>query len=424
MASFYASTIFRISTFILFAFLYVESALGFHAPPDPLFGQIDDIVKTLSLISGLNEEHPVPFGRISQTQLRKFLSHRLKRTLKAKEAYADELSLKMFGLVPANFDLRKSTVDLLTEQAAAFYDYQEKKLIMLDITPSSPEELTLSHELAHALADQHFNLFKFVEDTNENDDENLARSAVVEGQASWLMLAYQLRKQGIDSPPSQQVLSGIENSADTSGSTFPVFQNAPLYIQQSLLFPYSAGVGFFDAVFKAKGKEAFSRVFTDPPKNTSQILHPDRYFDHQEPTTPELPNLQMTKPGKQIGAGSVGEFDHQILLWQSLGKKAALELAPHVRGGTFRILEAGRQRAPLLEYVSEWDSEDHAATYFSAYQTMLRKKWTVCDPLKATETMFAGKSDSGYFVAKLHGRMVSSIEGLREFEDWKAIAVD
>lgn len=415
---------FRISAFIAVAFLYLHSASASKAPPDPLFGRIDNIVKTLSSISGLNEEHPVPVGRISQGQLRKFLSHRIKTTLKPKEAYADELSLKMFGLVPPDFDLRKSTVDLLTEQAAAFYDYQEKKLIMLEITPSAPEELTLSHELAHALADQHFNLFKFVEDTNDNDDENLARSAVVEGQASWLMLAYQMRQQGIDSPPTQQVLSAVENSGESSGATFPVFQNAPLYIQQSLLFPYSAGIGFFDAVFKSKGKEAFSQVFTNPPTDTSQILHPDRYFDHQKLATPELPKLQITRAGKEIGSGSVGEFDHQIMLWQSVGKSAAMDLAPHVRGGKFRISEAGKKKAPLLEYVSEWDTEDHAASFFAAYETMLRKKWTMCDPLKATGNLFAGKSDNGYFVTKLRGRTVSSVEGLQEFEDWKAVAVD
>jgi hypothetical protein len=416
--------IFRIPAFILLFLCLLDPASASQSKSDPAFKQINSIVNTLSVITGLSEEHAVPVGRISQSQLRKFLAHRVKTTLKAKEVYADELSLKMFGLVPADFDLRKSTVDLLTEQAAAFYDYQEKKLMMLDAASFSSEELTLSHELAHALADQHFNLSKFVEDTSENDDENLAHAAVVEGQASWLMLAYQMRQQGIDAPPTQDVLSSVENSAEVSESGFPVLQHSPLYIQQSLMFPYTAGTKFFDEVFKAKGKEAFSKVFTDPPKDTSQILHPDRYFHHDQQTSPEIPKVELKNVGKQIGAGSVGEFDHQILLWQSVGKQAALELAPHVRGGTFRIVETGKNKAPVLEYVSEWDTEDHAESYFTAYQTILRKKWNMCDPLKATDTVFAGKSNSGYFVAKLRGRIVSSVEGVQEFDDWKAVAAD
>ena len=159
---------------------------------DPSFSQIDAIVKTLSEITGLTEKHAVPYGRMSKRQLRQFLNKRIKKTLKPDEIRADELSLKMFGLVPQNFDLKKSTIDLLTEQAAAFYDYDEKKLFLLDDPDSNAagETTTLAHELSHALADQYFNLENFMEDTPSNDDENLAHTAVVEGQASWLMIAY------------------------------------------------------------------------------------------------------------------------------------------------------------------------------------------------------------------------------------------
>src|SRR5690349_2267848 len=164
--------IFRIPAFILLFFLLLGPASASQSKSDPVFKQINSIVNTLSAITGLTEEHAVPVGRISQSQLRKFLAHRVKTTLKAKEVYADELSLKMFGLVPADFDLRKSTVDLLTEQAAAFYDYNKKKLFLLEGSSLSSETTTLAHELSHALADQHFNLQKFMQDAPSNDDEN------------------------------------------------------------------------------------------------------------------------------------------------------------------------------------------------------------------------------------------------------------
>src|SRR5581483_5671284 len=98
------------------------------------------------------------YGTISKKRLRRFLGKRIKKTLKPGEIRADELALKMFGLVPQSFDLKKSTVDLLTEQAAAFYDYDEKKLFLLEGAPLNDEVTTLAHELSHALADQHFDL--------------------------------------------------------------------------------------------------------------------------------------------------------------------------------------------------------------------------------------------------------------------------
>ncbi len=87
---------------------------------------------------------------MTKRQLRQFLNKRIKKTLKPDEIRADELSLKMFGLVPQNFDLKKSTIDLLTEQAAAFYDYDEKKLFLLDDPDANTagETTTLAHELS------------------------------------------------------------------------------------------------------------------------------------------------------------------------------------------------------------------------------------------------------------------------------------
>src|SRR5436309_8039729 len=148
--------------------LFCLASVHLAATNDAVFGQIDSIVKSISEITGLPEKHPVPYGRMSKRQLRQFLNKRIKKSLKPEEIYADELSLKMFGFVPQDFDLRKSTIDLLTEQAAVFYDYDKKKLFLLDGPSSKAETTTLAHELAHALADQHFNLEKFMQDTPSN----------------------------------------------------------------------------------------------------------------------------------------------------------------------------------------------------------------------------------------------------------------
>src|ERR1700761_7699909 len=278
---------------------------------DQVFSEIDSMVKTLSEITGLTEKHAVPYGRMTKPQLRRFLNKRMKKTLKPDEIHADELSLKMFGLVPQDFDLKKSTIDLLTEQAAAFYDYDEKKLFLLDDASAEGESTTLAHELSHALADQHFDLEHFMEDTPSNDDENTAHTAVVEGQASWLMIAYELKHQGQKPEPTAEMLKAVADSGEGSMTDYPVLQKSPLYIQQSLLFPYAEGTMFFDAVYKKMGKAAFEAVFKDPPVDSSQIYHPARYFEHLKPLKPELPRLASKVEGKEMTEGSMGEFDHK-----------------------------------------------------------------------------------------------------------------
>src|SRR5581483_3847426 len=359
------------------------------------------------------------YGTISKKQLRRFLGKRIKKTLKPGEIRADELALKMFGLVPPNFDLRKSTIDLLTEQAAAFYDYDEKKLFLLDYPSFSSETTTLAHELAHALADQHFNLDKFMEETPSNDDENLAHTAVVEGQASWLMVAYDLKEEGQPAVPTAAMLKTVADSSDSSLSDYPVLKASPLYIQQSLLFPYTEGTLFFDAVYRKMGKSAFSAVFTEPPVDSAQVLHPERYFQHEKPAKPELPKLPLTR-AKELTEGSVGEFDHQMLLRQYLGEAKAKSLAPHLRGGQFEILATGKQHKPLLEYASEWDSAEHATDFFEAYRKILSSKWKNCDVTTSRADTVAGSGDDGYFVTRLSGDTVTSIEGLT-MEDWNRV---
>jgi hypothetical protein len=391
---------------------------------DPVFRQINSIVKTLSEITGFSEKHPVPYGRMSKHQLRQFLTKRIKKTLKPEEILADELALKMFGLVPQDFDLKKSTVDLLTEQAAAFYDYDEKKLFLLSGASFNSETTTLAHELAHALADQHFDLSKFMEETPSNDDENLAHTAVVEGQASWLMIAYDLKRAGQPPVPTPEMLKTVVDSSESSMSDYPVLKAAPLYIQQSLLFPYTQGTLFFDTVYKKMGKSSFSAVFASAPVDSAQIIHPERYLSHTTAAQPELPKLIPKEESKEITEGSVGEFDHQMLLRQYLGQEKADALAPHLRGGEFKIIAAGKQRNPVLEYVSEWDSEAQATTFFSDYEAILQAKWKHCDVSVNRHTLFAGVGDNGYFVTRLSGSTVSSIEGLSDPKIWERLKAE
>jgi hypothetical protein len=336
----------------------------------------------------------------------------MKKTLKPEEIRADELSLKMFGLVPQAFDLKKSTIDLLTEQAAAFYDYDEKKLFILEDASADAESTTLAHELSHALADQHFDLEHFMEDTPSNDDENMAHTAVVEGQASWLLIASELKHQGQKPEPTAEMLKSVADTSETSMADYPVLKGSPLYIQQSLLFPYAEGTMFFDAVYKKMGKAAFDAVFKNPPVDSSQIFHPARYFAHVKPLKPELPKLAPKTEGKEVTEGSVGEFDHKMMLSTYLGAQKANELAPHWRGGQFRIMSRGKKANPVLEYASEWDSRDSAAAYFAAYQKVLRGKWKQLTVIASDPGVFAGQGDDGYFISRLKDDVVSSVEGL------------
>jgi hypothetical protein len=373
-------------------------------------GEIRTILAELAEITGWKATRTIRQESMDRDGLRRYLEGRMKEAVKPKELRAEELTLKKFGFVPRDFDLRKTTIDLLTEQAAAFYDYRKKKLFLLSWSPSAMEQALLVHELAHAIADQHVHLERFIK-RESNDDGAIARMAVMEGQASWLMGEYLARRSGQSLKTAPAMLEMMARP-DTSAEQFPVLAKAPLYIQESLLFPYTVGIRFQHALYQELGRAAFAEVFRRPPLSSQQIIHPDLYRKGLKPASPRLPELVSTRGYRGLMEGSIGELDHSILLRQYAGQDAAGRVAPGWRGGAYRLMEHKAGHTALL-YVSEWADAETAAEFFRLYQQVLRKKWQRVEIALETDDRFSGKSEDGHFLVRRQGVSVTSVEGMR-----------
>jgi hypothetical protein len=398
------------------AFVLLLPAVTAFAQADPaarkLCSQANEIARQLTTISGMELRHPVPCDFITKEKINEFLQKRVKEVAKPDEVRAEELTLKKFGLVPADFDLAKTTVDLLTEQAAAFYDYDKKKLFVTDTTPSDTQEPVLAHELSHALADQNYNLGRFIRQGRKSDDGATARLAVMEGQATWLMSEFLARKTGQSLKDSPALVAMMSNLSESGGGQYPVFDSSPLYERTTLVFPYTKGMLFQNALFQRHGVAAFGEVFRKPPLSTQQIIHPDMYFGGIKPTQPDLPDPHLPRGYKGMVGGSFGELEHGILLEQYSGKERAAEIVPHWRGSNFELLENKKAGRVVLLYSSEWDSEESARTYFAAYREIMKKKWKQMSVTAEAEDSLTGTGDDGRFELRRKGAVVTSVEGL------------
>ena len=393
-------------------FVALAAALLHAAGPPPFFSEIGAIEQGLSNITGLRFIHPVPYGVLNKDQLRAFLEQRIRKTLKPGDIRAEELTLKLLGLIPSDFDLRQNTVDLLTEQAAAFYDYNKKKLFVLEGSSGGIEERTaLVHELAHALADQHFHLGKYIQEGARSDDGSTARLAVMEGQATWLMAAYLAKQDGGPAEVPDRMLDLMTESIQSSARDYPVFSKAPLYIRESLVFPYAGGMLFQNAVFRKLGRASFAEVFTHPPLSTKQIMHPDLYLAHHAPSNPPPPGLPDRRAFRTLAEGNLGEFDYNVLLTQYSTEDQGKAAAAHLAGSSYALLEHKHGKFPVLIYASTWDSPESAHQYLELYGKVLRGKWKTVEMQSETPYELAGHSDAGYFRTWLVGATVNHIEG-------------
>jgi hypothetical protein len=370
----------------------------------PTREEVQQTLGELSAITGFPIKHPVAFESITREQINRYLQDRIKEVTKPSELRAEELTLKKFGFVPQNFDLRKNTIDLLTEQAAAFYDFHRKKLFISDWAQTSMRDVALIHELAHALADQSFSLEKFTKKVEQDSEKSLARQAVVEGQAMWLTDAVIARRAGRD-----KVRLESENNESEPSGKFPVFDQAPLYIRENLIFPYSAGERFQDAVYEKQQQAALSEVFRNPPVSSQQVLHPDKYFAHSVPVIPDLP--KDPKGVKRFAEGVLGELDHSVLLRQYTTPDDAQDVAPKLSGSQYRLLEGRKDKRVELVYASEWSDAPTAQRFFHLYRKILEGKWKKLQMASETETVMTGEGDDGWFRVKLEGNIVRSTEG-------------
>jgi len=393
--------------------LLLWAAAATSAQPDALAPEIDSLMAELTRITGLKPLQRVSWERIDKAQVKAYLEERIQNSVKPEEIRAEELTLKKFGFVPADFDLKKATIDLLSEQAAAFYDYHKKKLFLLQPPSDLMQRSVLVHELAHALADQHFHLEKFIRRASGNDDRSLARQAVMEGQATWLMLEYVAQRTGQSLKDSPLLLQMMSRAAELATGQYPVLDRAPLYLRESLLFPYVQGLLFQHAVIEKMDRAAFSEVFRRPPVSAQQILHPEKYFAGVEPVRPAVPWLADPRAWRLLAEGEMGEFDHAILIRQYASQAESARVAPSWRGGYYKLFENKADQRLALVYASEWADVEAARRFFGLYRKALEGKWKTFAIASESEGVLTGRGDDGVFLLRREGTLVTSVEGLQ-----------
>lgn len=381
------------------------------AAQTPDRAEIDRTLQQLSAATGFSVKRPVPIESMTRAQWKVWLEQEVKRRVKPEEIRRDELVLKKFGLVPPDFDLKKTTLDLLTEQAAAFYDHRKKKMVFVQGAGGASQDVVLAHELGHALADQHFPLTRFVEASGHSDDAQTARLAVVEGQAMWLMMELPLRAMGASLVKNRAPLDMMSQAGASSGM-FPVFDSAPLYLRETLLFPYRDGVLFQQALVEKWDRKGFSEPLRHPPVSTQQILHPEAYFENRIPLHPALAAFTAPSGYKRIAEGSFGELDLRILLQQYAGPEETRRIAPGWRGGQFDLWEARDRSRSVLRWSIEFDSDETAAAFLRQYKSVLAGKWKQMPAPEESDTRLEGEGGGGFFLVRLLGARVEGVEGL------------
>src|SRR2546428_593873 len=127
-----------------------------------------------------------------------------------------------------------------------------------------------------------------------------------------------------------------------------IFAQAPLWLRESLLFPYLGGAEFVRWFEREHpGEQPYGRRM---PVSTEQILHPSRYAKGDAPT-----ELAFARPPSDTVRyeDDLGEFETRLLLTQFLGDETEAGLLASGWGGD-RYQVLGRA-ADVLVWYTVWD---------------------------------------------------------------------
>ena len=333
---------------------------------------------------GLEFKHPPKLEVRTRDQVRQFVLAQLDDSVTQRELMGKEAAYKALGLIPEKTNVRQLLLDLYTEQILGYYDPRTDVLYVVRGAPEEYANITIMHELVHALQAQYVNLDS-LQRVIGDDDRQMAVQAVIEGQATFEQLGVML---GGRANIAASLPGGWENMGDVirqSYSAQPVFSAAPIVLREELLFPYVNGMYF---VKRFREHREGKQPFADVPQSTEQVMHESAYFGatRDEPTRVTLPAVP-----NRVYENNFGEFGTRLVLYEhTRDREVAARGAMGWDGDRYVVVRTPSGNG--IAWVTVWDSALDAAEFVDALGAGMQRRFRVQAPTIAEHGVrsFAG----------------------------------
>ena len=335
---------------------------------------LDAAMKTVEKLRGLTFTRPVLQKTITRAELPNVLRAQMEKSMPyAPDDYA--LILRALQLVDAGTtDLVGSMLALYESQVLAFYDPLTHTYFALDELPAAAKGLgdndmlqqsVVIHELTHALQDQRFHAGARDLALQKDTDGGLALHALLEGEATFVMLDFLLDRAGQkldDLVANPEVLSMLSSSL--SGADATLDASTPKYFAESLKFPYNEGLKLVVEGYRRGGWKMIDAMDENPPRSTREVLHSSEYFARLASGSAAVPfDEKSSRPGT-LTVEHLGEFHWHFLV----GDAGTGWLDDRV------IVAQNADCDPTVLVDTRWENAARARTFRDAYEAFLRKR--------------------------------------------------
>lgn len=365
--------------------LVVALALAVVATRAPLTeeavrAEVDHLIAAIAAARHLTYHGTLPLRVVDQAEATQQAARLDDLAASEPSARTDAEILRRLGLVGT----ARPDADAEWDEAEASprFDAVAGRLWVPGFRTLDEQRVALTHEVAHAVADQRFNLRRLMEIGPEgrsrlSGDARRARLAVVEGDAMLTGLELLDPRETFLGPRELIALAArLRASAAPEGSSGWGAALAG--------FTHVDGLLFVARARRHRPWSAVDALWTDPPGSTEQILHPEKYESCEAPVSvdpsalPALPGM-----GRPAASDVVGEL--AIRTW--LAGAWSAEVAARAAAGWGGDLAGLYERAPgeaadagapprsaTLAWLTIWDDPAEADDFAYAARRALQRQ--------------------------------------------------
>lgn len=267
---------------------------------------------------------------------------------------------EVLGMIEPSDDLQE-TFEGSADLVAGAYNPDDEQLYVIGgptLSNRAIAEITLAHELDHALEDQVYGL---PDSEDPSSDRALAESAFVEGSATSLMLEFGMKN--VD----QSDLLSAASDPDLLGAGSAA--GLPKIVREQIFFSYFGGQNLVDALRNSvDGSWNLVDVGyrSNIPTSTEQVIHPFLYLKGEQPIGVSIPDRVSPGPGwsRKGDPDTFGELQSSQMLEIAVPENDAEAAAAGWGGDNYQLWSRGEDSAVLIRW--RWDTPADAAEFEAA----------------------------------------------------------
>jgi len=363
-----------ITIFILTSFIIYSKELSLK-DKNEVFKKADDIMLKISKYGERKPNLTVKKSLTSKKDVIKYLDSEIKAQYSENQFLAEEQIMKLFGLINKDVNYLKAIKYVLSQEVAGYYNPKNNTMYIADWIPIALQEIVLAHELFHAVQKENYKVMdKIMNSDNSNSDEKLAISSLLEGEATAIMMDYEMvikkkSNMSFEKVPMLEFMLNMSMAMSPSKS-FNKYSKYPQVMMAMMVFPYIKGLVFLTHFKKAGGWKAIDKIYKRLPISTEQILHIDKYISNEKPIKIKLKNKEtLIKNCKYLGESVLGEASLYTIFQHDKLNETNISDADGWNGDKIYVYDCNKTYSAI--FITQWDTVKDASEFLSSIAKFL-----------------------------------------------------